>query len=509
MSRQKKSHSKTKSSGHNGHNGQRKTEKTVTAKRKTKVAAKKQKTGGPNLPNLPDPERSESDQLEEGEAIALQFAEWRSKEPPNSAKIAVQKAIYARKLREIGLPNGNAILNSAVEAFQNEQETTHQVGTSQEVESAEKELRQTPEILAEANRILQAPSILEEMLSATTAMGHVSEEPMRMLVFLSAVAGLTARSHKDAIHLILKGESSGGKNAVLNRVLALFPKTTALILTSATEAAFAYAESVPVLVFQEVHGQKGADMIVRQIQSEGLVTRRTAYRNLEAVYKTSVITTTTLDSIHHENETRAFSMHVSKDPELTHQIMLADERTDTGELPPKLDDTLLLAWHEAMSLLVVGEVVLPLQIARELTELFPIELTRSRRDRPRAANLVKACALLHQNQRGRDSQGRVEAIGADYEMVLPILGAIEDAQEPLRTVQGEEILKLLTKLSAAKAPDGMVWQTALCRAASDAGGPSEKTVRRWLKRFLERGLVRRSGGGGRVYYQLTSYKAAV
>lgn len=499
--------SKTKSHGKTGKSGRRTTENSVTAKRKTKVAAKP-KPDLPTLPRLPASKQSESDQLiDAGETIAREFAEWRSKQT-NQVKVAVNKSVYASKLRDIGLPNGNAILTSAVEAFTNEQETAQQIGSKQAVERAEKAQRQTPEILAEAARILHAPSIIDEMLATTTQMGHVREEPMRTLVFLSVVAGLTARSHKDAIHLILKGPSSGGKNAVLNRVLDLFPRSTALILTSATEAAFTYAETVPVLVFQEIGGQKSADYIVRQIMSEGLVTRSIAFRNLSAVYKTSVITTTTLPFIHKENETRAFSMTVSHDPELTREIMVAEAHAAAGEPRPKVGDDHLLAWHEAMSQLAVGEVVVPFPIASELVELFPREELRSRRDLPRAVNLVKACALLHQHQRERDSNGRMIAVADDYEMIKPILEAFEDVDAPVSTVQGEAINTLLHELFA-KSPDGSVRRMDLITQAAAMGIASEKTVRTWGKRFEEMGLIKSSGAGGRLYYHLVSRKAAV
>ena len=498
---------KTKS-GHNGHNGQRKADNNVATKQKKTADSRKVADGLTKPTKLTtDPELTDDQRMEAAEAIASQWV-WDWGKEPSPMRRAVKKAVYAAQLKAIHLPNGNSLLDDALKVFQDEQEPALKLTAGQKAEAAEQILRLTnPEVGVKATKLLHAPSILEEMVTATNAMGHVSEEPLRSLVFLSAVAGLTARTHKDAVHVIVKGKSAGGKSDVLNRVLSLFPPSTALFLTNATEASFAYADAVPVLVFQEVHGQKTADYIVRQIQSEGKVVRQLVNRDLCTVYKTSVITTTVLESIRDENETRAFSIHVSKDPELTHQIMLAAERMDTGELPPTLDETLLLVWHEALSQLKPSAVVLTPEIASTLTEMFPIELERSRRDRPRAVNLVKACALLHQFQRKSDSQGRLEATDADYEMVIPILMATDGTLEPLNSVQGDAVLVLLTEMCAKSPLNGQVRQATLVRESVRSGGPADRTVRRWLKRLEESGVAKSSGKGGFKFWQLTSYKA--
>ena len=62
-----------------------------------------------------------------------------------------------------------------------------------------------------------------------------------------------------------------------------------------------------------------------------------------------------------------------------------------------------------------------------LAALFPAKLIRARRDFPQLLALIEASAILHQQQRERDEQGRIIATEADYRIVYdlaaPVFGA--------------------------------------------------------------------------------------
>ncbi len=170
--------------------------------------------------------------------------------------VEVRKSEVASQLRDLGVARGVAILTRAVEAVTAERQDAANAQLVAELQTAadtEEAQRRAPAVVSEAQHILRAPDIVAKMLETTTKLGHVGEEPVRALVFLSAVAGLTARTHDDAIHLILKGPSSGGKNAVVKRVLELLPKGAALVLSNTTHLGLVYlGRAFPVLVFQEV-----------------------------------------------------------------------------------------------------------------------------------------------------------------------------------------------------------------------------------------------------------------
>jgi DNA replicative helicase MCM subunit Mcm2 (Cdc46/Mcm family) len=415
--------------------------------------------------------------------------------------VEVRKSEVATQLRDSGVARGHAVLKKAMEAVAAEMDNAAVKQMKADLEAAkvaEAMARRTPAVLAQVKHILRAPNILDEMVAVTSALGHVGEEPMRALVFLSAVAGMTARTHDDTIHLILKGPSSGGKNAVIKRVLELLPQGTALVVSNTTHLGLIYlGVSFPLLVFQEFEGVKGAHYVVRQIMSEGKVTRITAKGMFTTVFKTSVITTTTRKLVHPENETRAYSITISDDPDLTRRVIEAEAQTAAGMARPAVDGTLLLAWREALAQLAPGAVIVP--FAEELAKTFSYERVRARRDFLRSMNLIRACALLHQNTRQRDKQGRVIAKPHDHEMVKPILTALRGAVEPL-TIQGEQVLALLGDL--AEGEGGWVERGAMVERAVATGIATEKTVRTWCERFAgELGLWDVRGHGGRLEYR--------
>jgi hypothetical protein len=477
---------------------------STTSKKKSKPG-KSGKSGNrqiakTKLPVLPVLPRAISDQLADTTKVAREFAEWAT-EQTDRVMVEIRKSEVASQLKAVGVARGLAILNRAMEAVAAERENAavkQMLADLEAAKAAEEKLRRTPAVLAQVKRLLQAPNILEEMLAVTSKLGHVGEDQVRSLVFLSAVAGMTARTHEDAIHLIVKGPSSGGKNAVIKCVFGLLPKGAALVLSNTTHLGLVYlGRSFPVLCFQEVEGVKGAEYLVRQIMSEGTVTRITAKGMVRTAFKTSVITTTTRARIHPENETRAFSITISDDPDLTRRVIEAEAKTAAGMARPAVDGTLLLAWREALSQLQGGDVVVP--FAADLAKTFPHDRVRARRDFQRTVNLIRACALLHQESRTRDPQGRIMAEHRDYEMVEPILTALRGAVEGPLTIQGEQVLALLNEL--ADGDDGWVQRGAMVERAQATGAATEKTVDTWSKRFVGDGLWEVRGNGGHREYR--------
>ncbi len=191
-----------------------------------------------------------SDVLADTTKVAREFAEWAA-EQTDRVMVEIRKSEVASQLKAVGVARGLAILNRAMEAVAAERENAavkQMLADLEAAKAAEEKLRRTPAVLAQVKRLLQAPNILDEMLAVTSKLGHVGEEQVRSLVFLSAVAGMTARTHDDAIHLIIKGPSSGGKNAVIKCVFGLLPKGAALVLSNTTHLGLVYlGRSFPVL----------------------------------------------------------------------------------------------------------------------------------------------------------------------------------------------------------------------------------------------------------------------
>ena len=81
--------------------------------------------------------------------------------------------------------------------------------------------------------------------------------------------------------------------------------------------------------------------------------------------------------------------------------------------------------HEAQRWLAeegTHEVAIP--FATTLAGLFPAKLVRARRDFEQLITLIEACAILHQQQRDRDQQGRIIATETDYRIVYDLAGSV-------------------------------------------------------------------------------------
>ena len=71
-----------------------------------------------------------------------------------------------------------------------------------------------------ARELLKDPDLLNRAARFMDELGLCGEEANRRMVFLAGVGGMLG----EPIHLIIKGDSSGGKNTLANTSLALLPE---------------------------------------------------------------------------------------------------------------------------------------------------------------------------------------------------------------------------------------------------------------------------------------------
>ncbi|HKB37336.1 MAG TPA: hypothetical protein VKD72_12875, partial [Gemmataceae bacterium] len=141
------------------------------------------------------------------------------------------------------------------------------------------------------------------------------------------------------------------------------------------------------------------------------------------------------------------------------------------------------------------EAVVP--FAGTLADAMPDRPLRLRRDFPRLLQLIKACALLHQQQRQLDEHGRVIADLADYAMVRELVAPIF-----LRAVAGVtektlELVEALQEVLDGKATKGVEREKARASYSDlvEATGKPKHHVSRWLRPALEIGLVDNENAG--------------
>ena len=368
-----------------------------------------------------------------------------------------------------------------------------------------------PEVIEAAERLLGSPNILEKMVRAVTAIGQVGEFENQQLVFLAAVAGHTARTHEDSIHLVVKGESSSGKNALLRNVLKLLPEDRVKFLTGVSQQALVYREGdiEGVLVFQEAEGEEAGDYQIRQAMSEGHLERWTVVdgesKSVRSYMRGSVFTTTTAVALHAENQTRVFDVVTDDSSETTRDLIERVTAKAAGGGPSDEEcERQVFEWQVALERLESLEVVIP--FAGVIGGRFPDQPVRARRDIRRCLGLIQACAILHQRTRRRDKGGRLLASPHDYEMVYPLIQRVLGPSMSAITDKGFQVAEIQEEL-AVKVPDmagqdGWIDRIAIEKQAGRVGGPCPRTIRNWCEHFEETGAWE-----GRLYSGKRQYKA--
>jgi len=139
---------------------------------------------------------------------------------------------------------------------------------------------------------------------------------------------------------------------------------------------------------------------------------------------TGLITTTTWNSLHAENETRMLSVTVRDDAEQTRDVLasLAAQNSGVGGTVPDIEQ-----WHAMQSWLENAgghEAVIP--FAGVLASECSAKAVRLRRDFGKIMNLIKANAILHQCNRQYDEHGRVMATLADYAAIYGLISELLD-----------------------------------------------------------------------------------
>lgn len=268
--------------------------------------------------------------------------------------------------------------------------------------------------------------------------GVVGEERLAKLLYLA----LTSRLLSRPVSVAVKGPSSGGKSYIVGKVLAFFPKDAYHELSAMSEKALVYSKE-PLqhrfLVIYEAAGMKNefAAYLIRSLLSEGRLRYETVEkaangslepRLIERDGPTGLIVTTTLASMHPENETRYLSVTVADTQEQTEHILRSLAR---GVRAEEVD---LGPWRVFQEWLATGNHDIVVPFAETLVDLIPPVAVRLRRDFSNLLTLIHAHALLHRGSRTHDAQGRIVAEVDDYrhvyDVIVDVVAAGVDATVP-------------------------------------------------------------------------------
>jgi hypothetical protein len=270
--------------------------------------------------------------------------------------------------------------------------------------------------------------ILDRMAADLARAGLVGEVRAAKLVYLL----LTSRFLDRPLCAVIKGQSSAGKNTVVDRVLALFPASAFHTYTSMSTMFMAYDTeplSHRILVIAEAAGLAGGQgaYLVRSLISEGRLIHGTVEsttegfrsRRIEREGPTGLLVTTTALKLEAELETRMLSIPINDSPEQTSAILMSRAgRWDGSRSVVPVDPA---PWHALQTWLESAEHRVVIPYARSLTNAIPPVAVRLRRDVDTLLSLIAAHALLHQAQRERDPEGRIIATLEDYGAVYVLI----------------------------------------------------------------------------------------
>lgn len=352
------------------------------------------------------------------------------------------------------------------------------------------------------NELLEDPELLERASQTMDRLGLCGEEHNRKMIFLAGVGGLL----HVPIHLVVHGESSAGKNTLVRVPLQLLPQDAVTEVSGLSTHALEYAgESFEgVLVIHEAEGQQDAEYSIRLAMSEGQVTRLTVNKDSDGrlmgqevgvEMNCSIITTTTSPSLHRENQTRVYDLHVDESAEQTQRVLEQKALEAAGMRTDAEAEKERALFRQALEELEPAEATVP--FAAAIAASFPSDQVRARRDFERALNLVRACALLHQKQRLKDPDETVRAALEDYALTYPLLQTVLEPSMQGLNETALELCKLHNELVGGQG-EGWVRRPDLEAEAGTRNIASRNTVHKWCKELVRLGYWqgRRAGRYG-------------
>lgn len=278
--------------------------------------------------------------------------------------------------------------------------------------------------------LARSTDILGQVTQSTLLTGFVGETNNLKILYLAITSRLLSRP----VSVVVKGPSSAGKSAVVDRALCYFPPEAYYAISSMTERAMVYSEEPlanRTLVVYEAAGMKGelASYLIRSLLSEGRIRYETVEKTPEGMRPrfieregpTGLVVTTTSIRLHPENETRMLSLLATDNPVQTSAVMAAMAKRHAGGLPPPTD---FEPWHALQRCLARGGVEVTIPFAEAIAAGIHPCAVRLRRDFGSLMFLIQAHALLHGASRKRNARGEIVAELSDYQGVYGLIDPI-------------------------------------------------------------------------------------
>jgi hypothetical protein len=277
-------------------------------------------------------------------------------------------------------------------------------------------------------------NILDVFLRDLRRAGVAGEARLARIIYLAVCSRLLPweAATNRPVSVLVRGTTSTGKSHAMGTTLRFFPNEAIVDLGSMSRRFLFYDEDSyehRVLTVPEASQVIGDDellALLRTLLSEGRIVHGTvsadgkpkAFR-IEKAGPTALLMTTTKAYVDEELETRMLSVRSDDTPEQTRRVYDVYAELEEGDGSGVDFDR----WHQLQRWLATQENRVYVPFVRALAELMPTGATRLRRDFVSMLCLIRASAVLHQENRERHGE-RIAADLTDYAIVRDLIGAI-------------------------------------------------------------------------------------
>ena len=425
----------------------------------------------------------------------------------------IEAGMHKARLKELGV-DGNTF-RAELKAAQatRQQRLERRRIESEDAQASENDgenltVAERAELFRLAEPLLTDPGLLFKVGKEIQARGVAGEDRNIRIIYVAT----SSQKRDKSISITVKGDSSAGKNYVVDRSLTVIPSSAYISLTGMSRQAMLYSERSykhKTVVIFEKHGMSQAEYNIRSLQSEGRIvfevtvkdpeTGRFTTQEVEKEGPTNFIITTTDATLHEENETRHWTIMIDETEEQTERVK--DKNAEMFELEEQIDDRTeyLKVWHAVYESLEPVRVVIP--YARWLARETPNKPQRIRRDLNKLLIFIETIAYLHQYQRRRKdtSSGAIIYAGIqDYFMAYVLLQDVFAPSLLEYQQKTSQYVNALKDCYQKKAPLGLADAGVTLGEIAGATGRSNSSVSRWLRPAIDAGyveVVKKTGRG--------------
>lgn len=293
------------------------------------------------------------------------------------------------------------------------------------------------ELMQQAETVLQSQDPLELVRKEIQRMGYGGEIKPAIITYLSATSRLiVVRAGTMLVHLLLLGDSSGGKSWTVKVVIRLLPAEAYHIINAGSARALIYDQADlrhRMVIFGEADSlpsgeDNPAASAIRNLLQDNQLKYQVVVRDPETgdfcvreVEKPgpTVLVTTAVRRLGNQLMTRLFSLEITDDREQVLARLEKQAAVEEEGLPDP--DPALIAFQGYLQAKAPWDVHIPFakKLANEIgkSDLAP----RILRDFARLLSLIKAVAIIRHRHRRLDEKGRIVAEIADYSTVRDLV----------------------------------------------------------------------------------------